>query len=69
MECCFYWCTSEIHPGFFALCLIYSIDDLPSVITYSYLDLYADDAELHCSHSDMCVVKICLQSDLYAVAA
>ena len=33
------------------------------------MDLYADDAELHCSHSDLHVVGTCLQSDLDAVAA
>ena len=56
---------SILGPLLFAL----YINDLPSVITHCYLDLYADDAELHCSHSDLCVVETCLQSDLDAVAA
>ena len=38
------------------------IDDLPSVVSHSILDLYADDAELHFSH----VVQS--QLDLNAVA-
>ena len=28
------------------------INDLPTVVKYYSLDLYADDAEMHCSHSD-----------------
>ena len=45
------------------------INDLPSVITLCYLDLYADDAELHYSYSDLYVAENCLHSDLDAVAA
>ena len=45
------------------------INDLPSVVTHCYLSLYADDVEFHFNHSDLCVVKTCLQSDLDAVAA
>ena len=44
------------------------INDLLTVIKDCFLDLYADDAELHCSHSDLCVVESLLQSDLNAVA-
>ena len=33
------------------------------MIKFYVLDLYADDAELHCSHSDLHVVETCLQSD------
>jgi len=40
---------------------------LPTVVKYSMLDLYADDAEMHCSHSDLSVVESYLQSDLDAV--
>ena len=56
---------SILGPLLFAL----YINDLSSVVTRCLLDLYADDAELHCSHSDLCVVEKCLQSDLDAVAA
>ena len=56
---------SILGPLLFAL----YINDLSSVVTHCLLDLYADDAELHCSHSDSCVVEKCLQSDLDAVAA
>ena len=38
------------------------------IVKYSILDLYADNAELHCSHSDLSVVEARLQSDLDAVA-
>jgi len=40
------------------------VNDLPRVVQYSILDLYADDAEMHCSHSDLGVVERKLQSDL-----
>ena len=43
-------------------------NDLPTVIKDSLLDLYADDAKLYCSHSDVCVVESLLQSDLNAMA-
>ena len=39
------------------------INDLSVVVKYSLLDLYADDAEMHCSHSDFSVVEAQLQSD------
>ena len=52
--------------------LLFALYILPSVITHCYLDLqlHGNDAELHCSHSDLCVVETCLLSDLhlYAVA-
>jgi len=32
------------------------------------IDLYADDTELHCSHSDLSVVEAQVQSDLNRVA-
>ena len=38
------------------------------IVKYSIVDLYTDDAELHCSHLDLSVVEACLQSDLDAVA-
>ena len=44
---------SILGPLLFAL----YINDLPIVIKDSFLDLYADDAELHCSHSDLAVVE------------
>ena len=40
---------SILGPLLFALYL----NHLPIVVKYSVLDLYADDAELHCSHSDL----------------
>jgi len=51
---------SILGPLLFAL----YINDLPSVVNHCFLDLCADDAELHCSHSDLCVVRSFLQSDL-----
>ena len=55
---------SILGPLLFAL----YINDLPSVVNHCMLDLYADDAEMHCSHSDLNVVETCLQSDLDCVA-
>ena len=55
---------SILSPLLFAL----YINDLPTVIKDSLLDLYADDAELYCSHSDLHVVESLLQSDLNVVA-
>ena len=37
--------------------------------THCYLNLYVDDAELHYSHSDLCVLETCIQCDLDVVAA
>ena len=56
---------SILGPLLFAL----YINDLPSFVKHCILDLYADDAELHCSHSDSHMVETCnLQSDLDSVA-
>ena len=44
---------SVLVPLLFAL----YINDLPSIVNYSTIDLYADDAELHYSHSDLSVVE------------
>jgi len=44
---------SILGPLLFAL----YINDVPSVVNHCLLDLHADDAELHCSHSDLCVVR------------
>ena len=44
---------SILGPLLFAL----YINDLPSVVNHCFLGLYADDAELHYSHSDLCVVR------------
>ena len=55
---------SILGPLLFAL----YINDLPSIVKYCLLDLYADDAELHCSHSDLHMVETYLQSDLDSVA-
>ena len=56
---------SILGPLLFAL----YVNDLPSVVSHCLLDLYADDAELHCSDSDLQMVENCLQSDLSSVAA
>jgi len=58
------WQGSILGPLLFAL----YVSDLPAFVQYSVLDLYADDAEMHCSHSDLGVVEKCLQSDLNNVA-
>ena len=39
------------------LLFVLYINDLPTVIKDSCLDIYADDAELHCSHLDLRVVE------------
>ena len=39
------------------------VNDLPSAVGHCLLDLYADDAELHCSESDLQMVENCVQSD------
>ena len=64
MGCCFYWCPSGIHLGSFAL----YVNDLPSVVSHCLLELYANDAEMHCSDSDLQTVEKCLHSDLTSVA-
>ena len=46
-----------------ALC----INGLCTVVEYPLMDLYADDAEMHCSHLDLCKVESYLQPDLNAV--
>ena len=55
---------SILGPLLFALYL----NDLPVVVKHCFLDLYADDAELHYSHPDLDVVEAYVQSDLDAVA-
>ena len=77
-ECCNLYCSdlsywghvsvgvpqgSILDPLLFAL----YINDLPSVMKYSIMDLYADDAELHYSHTDVDVVESRIQTDLNAV--
>ena len=44
---------SILGPLIFAL----FIKDLSVVVKYLLLDLYADDAEMHCSHSDLSVLE------------
>ena len=56
---------SILDPLLFALYL----NDLPVVVKHCILNLYADDAELHCSHSDLSMVEAHVQSDLDAVAS
>jgi len=34
------------------------INDLPSAVSHCLLDLFADDAELHCSDSDLWMVHM-----------
>ena len=55
---------SILSPLLFALYL----NDLPMLVKHCILNLYADDAELHCSYPDLSVVEIHVQSDLDAVA-
>ena len=55
---------SILGPLLFALYL----NDLPVVVKHCILNLYADDAELHCSHPDLSMVEVHVQSDLDAVA-
>jgi len=55
---------SVLGPLLFAL----YINNLPSIIDFSNTDLYADDSELHYSHSDLGVVETQVQSDLDKVA-
>ena len=55
---------SNLGPLLFALYL----NDLTIVVKHCFLDLYADDAKLHCSHSDLNIVEECVQLDLDAVA-
>ena len=52
---------SILRPLRFAL----YINDLPSVVNYSTLGLYADDAKLHFSPSGLSVVEAQEQLDLY----
>jgi len=33
------------------------INDLPSVVKCGFMDLCADDAEMHCGHAELNVVK------------
>ena len=54
---------SILDPMLFAL----HLNDSPTVGKYSILGLYADDAELHCSHSDLGVVETHVQYDLGVV--
>ena len=46
------------------LLLALYVNDLPSAVSHCLLDLYADDAELYCSESDLKMMENCLQSDL-----
>ena len=49
--------------------LLFSIfvNDLPSVVNYAQLNMYADDTELHCCGEDLQSVQDDLQSDLYQI--
>jgi len=47
-------------PLLFPIC----INDLPSVISLSDINMYADDTELHFSHRDLSVVEGTLQTDV-----
>ena len=55
---------SILGPLLFAL----YINNLPSAVSHCLLDLFADDAELHCSDSDLQRVENFLQLDLTSVA-
>ena len=43
------------------------LNDLPTVVKYSILGLYADYAGMHCSHSNLGVVGAHVQYDLGAM--
>ena len=55
---------SILGPLLFALYL----NDLPIVVKHCFLDVYADDVKLHCSHSDLNTVEECVQLDFGFVA-
>ena len=55
---------SILGPLHFAL----HVNDLPSAVSHCLLDLYADDAKLQYSDSDLQMVENILQSDLTALA-
>ena len=55
---------SILGPLHFAL----YVNDLPSAVSHCLLDLYADDAKLQYSDSDLQMVENILQSDLTALA-
>jgi len=46
-------------------CLLFAlyVNDLATYCCPTLHYNYADDTELHCSHSDLGVVEMCLQSD------
>ena len=50
--------------------LLFSIyvNDLPHVILLSAINMFADDTELHFSHSDLLTVEQTLQSDIWNVS-
>ena len=50
--------------------LIFSIyvNDLPNVISSSDVDMFADDTEIHFSHSDLLTVEQTLQADIQNVS-
>ena len=56
---------SVLGPLLFALYL----NDLSVVVKHCILNLYADDAELHCSHPDLSMIEAHVQSDLDAVTS
>ena len=43
------------------------MNDLPTVVDYVQINMYADDTMLHCCGEDLQCVQNDLQSDLYQV--
>jgi len=54
-----------VHQGSILGHLLFTlyINDLPYIVN-CFMDLYVDDAEMHCNHAELNEVKTRLQSDL-----
>ena len=43
------------------------MNDLPAVVHNCWLNMYADDMEIHCSNADLPVAQYDLQNDLNSI--